>query len=244
LQKLKIVLSYDGSRFDGFAVQKGRANTVSNRLYEVFKSIGIFEKFNASGRTDKGVHASFQVIDIEVPPFWVDDTKKLQNELNKKLKPDIMIKKISLVDKDFHSRYSAKKRVYRYIVSFKKPNPYEARYVTFLDKKIDKTKMQKIIKTFEGVHDFDSFKKSKGGTTNFVREIFKARYYEYGDYGVFLFEANGFLRSQIRLMIGFLLKIDSGELDQNQLVLQLKNKKVFSRTLAKPYGLYLAKVIF
>ncbi len=243
MQKLKIVLSYDGSRFDGFAVQKAKANTVSNKLYEVFKSIGIFSKFNASGRTDKGVHAFFQVIDIDVPLFW-DDFKKLKSELNKKLKPDIYIKRIERVDDTFHSRYSAKRRVYRYIVSFKKSNPFEARYVTFLEKKLDKKLMQEAIKKFEGVHNFEAFKKSKGGITNYVREIFKARYYEYREYGVFYFEANGFLRSQIRLMVDFLLKIDSGKLSIENLKIQLENKKNFSRTLAEPYGLYLSKVIF
>ena len=168
MQKLKIVLSYDGSRFDGFAVQRTKANTVSNRLYEVFKSIGIFSKFNASGRTDKGVHATFQVIDVDVPLFW-DDFKKLKSELNKKLKPDIYIKRIERVDDTFHSRYSAKRRVYRYIVSFKKSNPFEARYVTFLEKKPDKKLMSEAIKKFEGVHNFEAFKKSGGGTTNYVR---------------------------------------------------------------------------
>jgi len=244
LQKVKIVLSYDGSRFDGFAVQKGRANTVSNRLYEVFKSIGIYEKFNASGRTDKGVHATFQVIDILVPKFWSKTLKRLENELNKKLKPDIFIKKIEIVEDSFHSRYSAKKRAYRYIVSFKKIDPFMARYVTFLDKKIDKYLMQDIVKEFEGVYDFSLFKKSKGGTLNFVRQIYKARYYETKEYGVFYFEANGFLRSQIRMMVSFLLKIDSGVLTKEQLKLQLENKAVFSRTLAEPFGLYLSKVIF
>jgi len=244
LQKIKIVLSYDGSRFDGFAVQKGRANTVSNKLYDALKSIGIYEKFNASGRTDKGVHATYQVLDIDIPLFWIDRLLELKTELNRKIKPDIFIKKIECVDESFHSRYSAKRRVYRYIVSFKKENPYESRYVTFLKKRLDRDLMQKATKKFEGVHDFTLFKKTKGGTTNYTRQIYKSRYYEYKEYGVFYFEANGFLRSQIRLMVDFLLKIDQGILTVENLEDQISAKKVSSRTLADPYGLYLSKVIF
>jgi len=244
LQKVKLILSYDGSRFDGFAVQKGRANTVSNRLYEVLKSVGIYEKFNAAGRTDKGVHATYQVIDIKVPLFWIEKLSHLKKELNHKVSPDITIKKIELVDESFHSRYSAKRRVYRYIVSFSKQNPFEARYVTFLKKRLDKNLMQSAIKEFEGVYDFEYFKKSKGGTTNYIREIFKTNYYEYKNYGVFYFEASGFLRSQVRMMVDFLLKIDSKKLTVFELKKQLLKEEIFSRTLAEPYGLYLSRVIF
>ena len=239
-----MILSYDGSRFEGFAVQKGRANTVSNKLYEALKSVGIVEKFNASGRTDKGVHATYQVIDIDVPVFWSEKLLFLKKELNRKIKPDIRIKKVELADKNFHSRYSAKKRVYRYVVSFNKQNPFEARYVTFLEKRLNKELMQTAIKEFVGVYDFEYFKKSKGGTTNYIREIFDTKYYEYKNYGVFYFCANGFLRSQVRMMVDFLLKIDSGKLTVSELKKQLLKEDVFSRTLAEPYGLYLSKVIF
>ena len=79
MQKIAIVLSYDGSEFDGFQIQKGEINTVAKRLYDAFHSIGIFQKFNASGRTDKGVHATYQVIDIEIPAFW-SDLERLKKE--------------------------------------------------------------------------------------------------------------------------------------------------------------------
>ena len=244
MQKIKLVLSYDGSRFDGFAVQKGKANTVSNRLYKAFKSIGIYEKFNAAGRTDKGVHATFQVIDINIPNFWLEKLSLLKKELNSKIFPDILIKRVEVVDANFHARYSAKKRAYRYIISFENQDPYRARYVTFLKKRVDKVLIKDAVKLFEGVHDFEYFKKSKGGTTNYVRQIYKANYYEYKNYGVFYFEANGFLRSQIRLMVDFLLKIDKKLLSMDDLKKQLEKKEIFSRTLAEPYGLYLSKVIF
>ena len=242
MQKVKIILSYDGSRFDGFAVQKGNANTVSNRLYKVFKSVGIYEKFNAAGRTDKGVHATYQVIDIKIPFFWEKRLDYLKKILNEKLFPSIFIKNMELVCDDFHSRFSAKKRVYRYILSFDDRDPFKAKYVTFLKKKLNKELMQTAIKEFVGIYDFEYFKKSKGGTTNYIREIFDTKYYEYKNYGIFYFCANGFLRSQVRMMVDFLLKIDKSILTIHQLQRQLMKKDIYSRSLAPANGLYLAKV--
>ncbi len=240
MQKIKLVLEYDGSRFSGFAPQKGSINTVYKALKDSFVSIGIKNDFNASGRTDRGVHASFQVIDIVIPLFW-NDLERLKRELNKKLKPYIKIKSISKVDMSFHSRYSAKRRVYRYIVKVGEFEPFLSSYVCFV-KSINQELIKEAIKEFEGVYDFDSFKKAHGGTTNYIREIYKTRFYKYKDYYIFYFEANGYLRSQIRLMVDFLLKISDKKLTIQHLKEQLQNKKVYSRTLADASGLYLAKV--
>ena len=240
MQKLKIVLSYDGSRFRGFAPQKGGVNTVYKALKSAFLAVGINSDFNASGRTDKGVHASFQVIDIVAPLFW-SDFKRLKNELNKKLKPYIKIKDISKVDIDFHSRYSAKRRVYRYVVKVGEFDPFLSSYVGFVNS-LDKKLIKDAIKEFEGVHNFESFKKAHGGTTNYVREIYKTRFYKYKDFYIFYFEANGYLRSQIRMMVDFLFKISDGKLTIQNLKEQLQNQKIYSRTLADAGGLYLAKV--
>ncbi len=240
MQNLKIIFSYDGSRFSGYAPQKGSVLTVHKTLKNAFLSLGIDRDFNASGRTDKGVHASFQVINIIVPSYW-EDLVKLKYELNKKVKPSIFIKNISKVDMNFHARFSAKRRVYRYIVKIGDINPFLSNYVTFIES-LDENSIKQAIKEFEGSHNFESFKKAHGGTLNYKREIFKARFYMYKEYGVFYFEANGFLRSQIRMMMSFLLKISDKKLTIKNLKEQLENKAVYSRTLANSSGLYLSKV--
>ena len=240
MQKLKIVLSYDGSRFMGFAPQKGSVNTVYRAIKKAFNSVGITSDFNASGRTDRGVHATFQVIDVVVPFFW-NDFKKLKYELNKKLTPYIKIKHISKVDMNFHSRFSAKRRVYRYIVKASEYEPFLSSYITFVDS-LDEEILKEAIKVFEGVHNFEGFKKAHGGSTNYIREIYRAKFYKYKDFYIFYFEANGFLRSQIRMMVEFLFKISDKKLTIQNLKEQLQNQKIYSRTLASASGLYLAKV--
>ncbi len=114
--RVKVILSYDGSKFSGFQQQNSGVKTVANRLDTILKSLGIFIKIRASGRTDAGVHAINQVIDFLLPPFW-RDINKLKKLLNQNGSGEIYIKDIKIVDDNFHSRYLAKKRVYRYIIS-------------------------------------------------------------------------------------------------------------------------------
>ena len=238
--RVKITISYDGSRFNGFQIQKGLVLTVSSVLQNAFKSLKIDSKFYASGRTDAGVHALNQTIHIDLPPYW-DDLEKLKNLLIIRVLPHIYLKTIKPVDKNFHARFDAKKRVYRYIISCATPNPFLFPYVTFV-KSIDEKLINEAIRTFEGTHNFEYFKKSGSDVKNFIRTIYKTNFYAYKEYYIFYFEANGFLRSQIRIMVDFLLKISDKKLSIDDLKRQLNKKKQLNTTLAPPNGLYLTKI--
>jgi tRNA pseudouridine38-40 synthase len=238
--RVKITLEYDGSKFQGYQIQKEIKNTISQKLQDAFYMLNIISKAVASGRTDRGVHATGQVLHIDLPDFW-KDLNKLAYSLNTILHPSIRIKKIEYVSDDFHARFCAKKRVYRYIVSIKKPTVFLNPYVTFI-KSLDTKSIKESIKLFEGEHDFEYFKKTGSDTKNYTREIYKADFYKYKDFYIFYFEANGFLRSQIRMMVSFLLHISDGKLSKNELKLQLEKKGIFSTSLAPPNGLYLAKI--
>ncbi len=238
--RIKITLSYDGSRFMGFQMQKELKNTVAKKLYLAFKSLNIRPIFTASGRTDKGVHALNQVLHLDLPPYW-NDLPKLKKHLNNILLPHIFIKKINMVDKNFHARFDAKSRIYRYIISTEQPSVFLTPYVTYV-KKINEKLIKDAIKEFEGRHNFEYFKKNGSDTKNFIRTIYKTNFYKYKNFYILYFEANGFLRSQIRMMISFLLKISDGKLSKNKLKLQLDLKDSFSNSLAPPNGLYLSKI--
>ncbi len=238
--RIKIILSYDGSRFDGFQVQKHTKNTVSQKITTALKSLNITSCFTASGRTDKNVHALNQVLHLDLPPYW-SNLSKLKKYLNNSLLPHIFIKKIDNVNKDFHARYGAKSRIYRYIVSTKKPSVFLTPYVTYI-KKIDEKLIKDAISEFKGIHNFEYFKKNGSDTKNFTRTIYKTNFYKYKDFYIFYFEANGYLRSQIRMMVSFLLKISDGKLSKNELKLQLNLEDNFSSSLAPPNGLYLSKI--
>ena len=238
--RAKLIFEYDGSKFQGYQIQKEITNTVSNKLQSALKALNINNIPIASGRTDKGVHALGQVAHLDLPPYW-SDLKKLNFSLNKMLYPSINIKKIEKASKNFHARYDAKSRVYRYIISTKKPSVFLMPYITFLDK-INEAQIKESIKLFQGKHDFKYFKKCGSDTKNYIREIYKAEFYRYKEFYIFYFEANGFLRSQIRMMVSFLLQISDGKLSKNELKLQLEKKEIFSTSLASPNGLYLTKI--
>ncbi len=238
--RLKITLSYNGAKFSGSQIQKHTSNTVNGVLKKVFESLGFTQTLQASGRTDSGVHASAQVIHIDAPQHW-EDTDKLQELLNHKLPSSIHIKEIKTVDENFHARYSANKRVYRYIISTTMSSPFEDDFITFL-KSFDLKKVQRAIKLFEGEHDFEYFKKNGSASTNYVRVIYNAFAYQHKGKIILHFEANGFLYAQIRLMVGFLLQISEGKLSEEDLRSQLSKNEHFKYLPAPHNGLYLAKI--
>ena len=238
--RVKMYISYDGSHFYGFQVQNSGVRTVANRLYEVFRSLGIDTPFEASGRTDRGVHATMQVLSIDIPSFWYD-LEKLRMHINQKALPHIYVRRIKRTVSDFHARYDAKRRAYRYIVSYKEPSVFMTPYVLFTQK-FDVNAIHEAVKVFEGEHDFTFFAKTGSDTTDFVREIYRARFYRYGNFYVFGFEANGYVRSQIRLMVSFLLKIGYGKFRKEDLKEQLALKQCYVRDPVAPNGLYLTRI--
>ncbi|HFU74126.1 MAG TPA: tRNA pseudouridine(38-40) synthase TruA [Helicobacteraceae bacterium] len=204
--------------------------------------MGIETHLHFSGRTDRGVHASFQVVHFDLPSFWTD-VKKLHDVLAHHLPGSITIRRIHQVSDTFHARYDAKKRLYRYVISTQAPNPFENDFITFVDA-IDTQKIKEAITLFEGKHNFEYFMKTGSDTTHFIRTIYKTRCYQHKNKTILSFEANGFLRSQIRLMVGMLLAISDGKATATTLLEQLHCKKRHKIKLAPHNGLYLAKVLY
>ncbi len=241
--KIKLLFSYNGSNFEGSQVQKHTSNTVMGQIYNAFEALGIKTKLHASGRTDAGVHAFKQVMHCEVPPFW-SDIKKLKDHLRFQLPSSIKLRQLSIADEEFHARYDAKRRAYRYILCEQDSNPFESAFVTFVKEELDLNSLQNAIKLFEGDHDFSSFMKSGSATSSNVRHIYKTRVYTYKNRIILYFEANGFLRSQIRLMVAFLLKVSQGKLTEKELLEQLNNQHKYNTKPAPPNGLYLSNIIY
>ena len=238
--RVKITITYNGANYFGSQVQKETDQTVNGQLEKALTQLQIPSKVQASGRTDRGVHATRQVIHVDLPSFWTD-LEKLQIQLTRALPKDIHIRHITAVDADFHARYSAKKRTYRYIISTQSSNPFLADLVTYVDT-LDIEKIKEAIKLFEGEHNFEYFKKSGSDTDNFVREIYKTNVYQHRGFIILYFEANGFLRSQIRLMVGFLLAVSEGKQTKEDLFSQLTRTKQFKLKPAPHQGLYLSNI--
>ncbi len=238
--RFAVRIAYDGSKFFGSQSQTGGL-TVEDCLNKALNRINISSSVVIAGRTDRGVHATGSVFHIDVPKFWTPE--KFKYALSRSLPDSLLIIKINIVDKNFHARFSAKKRVYRYIASTEEnKNPFQNNYISFIKKDLDLNKINKAIKLFEGKHDFIAFMKVGSEIESSVRTIFKARIYKHKKLIIFVFEGDGFLRSQIRLMVGFLLKIGYGELNIEDLKNQLLFGKLIFREPALPNGLYLSKI--
>ncbi len=236
---LKFVITYDGSCYQGSQKQPNGL-TVEDKLLKAFKKINIETNIVLSGRTDKEVHATGQVFNCLVPDYWIDFFK-LKEVLNKNLPSSIKISNISKVADDFHSRFHAKKRVYRYIITSKPTNPFNDKFITYVQN-IDEKLIKLAIKEFIGIYDFKYFHKTGSDKDITIREIFDAVFYKYKDIYVFKFTANSYLRSQIRLMVGFLLAINDNKQSIENLKKQLKLEGHFFKLPAKANGLYLAKI--
>ncbi|QFR49201.1 tRNA pseudouridine(38-40) synthase TruA [Sulfurimonas lithotrophica] len=230
-----ITCSYNGTHFLGSQTQTETKNTIFGQIEYIFNELNITSKPQPSGRTDKGVHASGQTFHIDLPEFW-NDLKKLKRILNEMLPNSIKILSIKEVDAEFHARYSAKSRVYRYLIKTNESNPFEDDFISFYTD-ADFKSIQKNISLFIGEHDFREFMKTGSEINSTTREIYKAYAYKKDDLIVLNFEANGFLRSQIRLMVGALLNLDATQIKE-----QLDCKKQYKIKPATPNGLYLAKI--
>ncbi len=239
--RVKAVIAYDGSEYQGFQKQTTTDKTVTSDIEKALRSLQIDSSIIGSGRTDAGVHATGQVIHFDLPEFW-SDLDKLKLNLNRKL-TQIQFKHISMVPNDFHARFSAGKRLYRYVFKTNKPSIFEQKYISYYPK-FDASLLSEALELFVGEHDFDYFHKTGSVTHTTVREIYKTDYIQRNHYHYIYFQANGFLRSQVRMMVEAAMLCARGEITLKQLMAQIECQEKHTTKLAPPEGLYLARISY
>ena len=193
-----------------------------------------------SGRTDAGVHALGQVANFkteqELIPF------KFIYSLNSILPKDISIVDIQTVNQDFHSRFSAKKRIYLYIIS-KNKSPFYERFSYFYHGLIDINKLNSISQAFLDKHDFTSFCKKNSETENKVCNIYNVHWKETRGVIFFLIEADRFLHGMVRTIVGTVLHSLKNNYDESYIEAVFNNKNRESAGESVPAkGLFLYKV--
>lgn len=201
--RLKLVFSYDGSKFQGSQTQP-HENGVEDALGATLAHVGIFSKIISSSRTDKGVHANNQVACVECGEHFSDLTR-LKVLINRHAHPAVHVKFISRMQDCFHPRYDATARAYRYVINHGEFSPFLAPYETFLPK-FDLNLANELLALFVGEHDFSAFMKLGSDVKSPMRHVSKAFCYERGERTIIVFKANGFLRAQVRLMVASVLR--------------------------------------
>ncbi|WP_291255077.1 tRNA pseudouridine(38-40) synthase TruA [Fusobacterium sp.] len=241
MRNIKITYRYDGSMFYGFQRQPEK-RTVQG---EIEKLLNVVLKTNidmiSSGRTDRGVHAL-----IQVSNFHTDSTiplEKLKYVLNRGLPLDIELLDIEEVEEEFNSRFDAKSRGYRYILSWER-DPFKSRYETYINREIDTKRFARVMEPLIGIHDFNNFRLSDCGSKTSVREIYSIDVKKLDSSRIAVdILGSSFLKSQIRIIIGTALDVYFGVRDESYLREMLENpNKKFIRKVAEPNGLYLSKV--
>lgn len=238
--KVAMIIAYDGSKFCGSQTQPNGFG-VANKIKSKFTILGVHSDLIFSGRTDAGVHATGQCVSFELPNYWLD-LELFKQRANTLLLPDIFIKHIHEVDSSFHARFSAKKRVYRYVISTNDFSVFASNYQLTIDS-LNETLLKDAIKLFIGTYDFEYFSKKGSEPKSTIRTIYDAKIYSpKKNLYILYFEGNSFLRSQIRMMVWFLIQISKGKQTTDNLVKQLVKKKIYEKNLAPSNGLYLAKI--
>ena len=242
--RVMITFSYDGTNFHGFERQPNY-RTIQEEIENVLKYINNDSNtfIVASGRTDKGVHAINQVCHVDIN---VNITEyKLKRAINSLLPEDIHVISTKFVEDNFHARYNVLEKVYEYKLNMGEFNPIERNYIYQLNKELNIEKIEKAIKYFIGIHDFKAFTPNKDKRENYIREIYDAFIQVDDNIVTFTFRGNGFIKYQIRNMVGLLIEIGLNRKDESSVleILESKNRSNHFRT-SHPEGLYLKEVIY
>lgn len=237
-----IKFSYDGSNYNGFQYQKGLPS-IQECLETALAKVNNNVKTNivATGRTDKGVHALCQYAHANINVNITED--KLKRALNSNLPDDIHVINTKIVDDTFHARYDVKYKEYRYYINLGEYNPLERNYVFQYNYELNIEAMKEAIKYFIGTHDFRAFVTENKEKENCVRTITSASIEKQDNKIEIVFKGTGFLRYQVRNMVGILIRVGENKISPETVekILESKDRRQSGKT-APAVGLYLTSV--
>ena len=208
----KLTIGYDGARYSGWQKNKNAKDTIQTKLEGVIAQvIGENVQLVGSGRTDKGVHAQAQVANFKCKGR--QKASSLKYQLNALLPEDIVIQAVNKVDEDFHARFSAESKTYRYTLW--KANCdvlplFERKYIWHLEEQVDVDLMLLAAQKFVGEHDFKGFSSDKTKKST-LRTIDRVDVIEEDDYIEVEIEGDGFLYNMVRIIVGTLVEIGMGQ---------------------------------
>lgn len=206
----KMVVAYDGTAYRGWQVQPG-GDTLQGRLQEALSRMAkAHVDVIAAGRTDAGVHALAQTAHFRLERTIPVDG--MLRGLNTMIPDDIRVRAIEEAPSDFHARYSARSKTYRYYLDpGSVPLPFRSRFAVHYPYPLDRNALDQAAGSFLGEHDFAGFRASSCGAKTTTRCVLESRWLDEASELVFEVTATGFLHHMIRNMVGTLLQIGGGK---------------------------------
>lgn len=246
MYRYQILVEYDGSSYIGWQKQKRGISiqgTLEKTLTKVLKEKIILQ---GSGRTDAGVHAleHSSHFDIKTKIKKIDTLIKSLNFFLKK--KNISILSITKKRNNFHARFSAKERIYKYIILNRlSPSSINNGKVWHITKKLDIQKMKEGSKFLEGTHDFSAFRSSSCNAKSAIRTIRKITIKKNNKELILRFKSQSFLHQQVRSMVGCLKYLGENKWDLIKFNKVIKSKKrILCAPPAPAEGLFLEKIIY
>lgn len=237
------MVAYDGGEFRGWAAQPGQRTVLSTLKNAVRQVSGEKNEITGASRTDSGAHARHQVAHFDTAnPMPPERWSRVLNDL---LPMDVSILRSTKVPDDFHSRFSAVDRLYRYRIRFGPRQPLHSRYVFDTHYQLDAAKMHEAAQSLVGSHDFFAFSEEVPVTANPIREVYQIDVRQTGRETWIEIRANAFMRGMMRRISGGLYEVGSGRRDPAEigLLLDPQQRSDFARPVVLPArGLCLMKI--
>ncbi|WP_379971418.1 tRNA pseudouridine(38-40) synthase TruA [Ectobacillus sp. sgz5001026] len=245
MERLKCIVTYDGTYFHGYQVQNNK-RTVQLVIEEVLQNIhkGTNVRIYASGRTDATVHARGQVFHFDSPLCLTEE--RWVAALNSQLPKDVAIQSVEKVSDDFHARFQVIRKEYRYrVLLSNRRDVFRRHYAYHVPYQLSINKIEEAIPYFIGTHDFTSFCSAKTEIEDKVRTIYTLEMTIEEDEIIFRFVGDGFLYNMVRIIVGTLLDVGQGKIEPTQLshILEMRDRSLAGKT-APGHGLYLWQVSY
>jgi tRNA pseudouridine38-40 synthase len=243
-KNLRVTLSYDGTDFSGWQIQ-ATGRTVQGCVEQALAELhGKHIRVHAAGRTDSGVHARKQVIS-----FPIETTIPIQSftrALNSRLPRDVRAIHCDVVPDDFHARYSARRREYKYYIEPAEfSDPFTRRFAFTIKDCPATSTLDSCAAILVGTHDFTTFSAVGDQSESKVRAVHSASFYNEGRFVVFRIVGNAFLWKMVRSLVGTILECCRTADPIREFTDRLIDKeRERAGTTAPAKGLFLAKVYY
>ena len=245
--KLLLKISYLGSAYNGWQVQKDRKTVQKTMQDAVETAFGKRFPITGCSRTDSGVHANMFCCTVEFGDIRTSiPIEKIPVILSRLLPDDISVYDACRVPDSFHPRYDATGKEYIYLIwNGAVKNPFLTERAMFYPKPLDVNLMNEAARCFLGKHNFASFMSSGSKITDTIRRIDTSRVEREGDKIIFTIAGNGFLYNMVRIMAGTLIEAGGGKIGPNDVseIIRACNRKKAGAT-APSCGLYLNRVFY